>query len=491
MVQRLSSAAELALAERTDDLVARLVRLSPEQRVTVAAKLGGRRLAGATESDPRNALLASHAQQQMWVLWRLAPQSPAYNVPMAWRLRGPLDVASWRQAVGAVVARHEALRTRFAERAGHLHAVVEPDTGLVDLPVREIADASRLDAAVSAACRIPFDLAGKPPLRVRLLKLGRQDHVLIFVVHHIACDGWSMGLLWNDVVTLYKVSLGIEAKLEPVTQYSAFADYEQMLERDGTFDRDLAYWRRQLARVRATALPGDNPRPEVPASSCRPVFREPKDVALQVRRIARANGVTPFVVTLSAFVVLLHSLTGESDIAIGSVISRRAQHEFANAIGCFTNTVVLRFSLTEQLSFCQLLRDAHRTVADAAAHSALPFDRVVQDLRVPRSTARNPLFQVMFLAEGRPGSAQVCVPGLEISAVQLMGSSSHFDLTLGVAASNVGLEGELSYNCNIYSDTWAARLLRHYTATISVVLSAPGESVSSVARHIMNSNGGT
>ncbi|MBS2967085.1 non-ribosomal peptide synthetase, partial [Actinocrinis puniceicyclus] len=316
-----------------ETLAERLAQLSPEKRRLLLDRLRrdaaepSRPVAVPRDGGP---LPLSFAQERLWFLWRLAPQSAAYNAPVALRLRGALDAAALQEAVSAVVARHEVLRTRYAEGADGPVQVIDPHCAvplpLVDVPAGDERECEKaLRALVTEAAEEPFDLATGPVLRCRLFRAAPQDHVLLLVMHHIACDGWSLPILWHEVAQVYRSAAGAGAAdksqlpefpelpelPELPLQYADFASWQRKQSADGEYAAQLDYWERQLAAVPALELPADRARPAAPSfAGGRVEVRVAPRVAAELRRLAGSCDATMFMVLLAAFQVLLGRVSG-------------------------------------------------------------------------------------------------------------------------------------------------------------------------------------
>ena len=385
--------------------------LSPQGRALLDRLAGDAQGDGAWAGPPRiqprrvdGPVPLSFAQQRLYFLAQVNPENPFYNVDTTLELRGRLDVRALHRAINEVVRRHEALRTRFGVEHGAPMQVVAPSRtirvaayDLQALPVDERADEAVRLATVEG--RRPFDLATGPLLRVSLLRLAPDHHVLVLAMHHIIADGWSMGVLGRELGALYAAfSAGRASPLADLeVQYADFAVWQREWLAGPVLDEQLGYWRGALAGLAPLALPTDRPRPPVQTHAGRSVrFSVDAATAEGLHRVAREEGATLFMVLLAAFGVVLGRYAGQEDVAVGSPIANRNRTEIEGLIGFFVNTLVMRVDLSGDPSFAELVRRVREMALGAYAHQDLPFEKLVEELAPERDLARNPLFQVMF-----------------------------------------------------------------------------------------------
>jgi amino acid adenylation domain-containing protein len=433
----------------------KLTGLSEAQRELLRRRLAARAAAPPADQPrplPRDGSTfpLSAAQHRLWYAHQLAPADTGYNVPLVCRLTGAVDTPALAGAFADLVARHEILRSRFVEVDGTGRQLVGPAGGSPLVEVRPPA-ATDLDQRLDALCRHRFDLAAGPPLVVTLLRLGPADCVLAIVLHHIVFDGWSQRILLDELSALYSARLaGTRAALAPIAvQYADFAAWEQGRELTGELD----YWRSTLAGLAELDLPADRPRPPVAGRRAgQVVHRLGAELSGALREHCRRAGVSPFVGTLTAFVALLHRLTGQPDIAVGSPVSGRTRPATQALIGPLLNTVVLRADLSGAPTLRALSEQLHRVVLGALDHQEVPFDRVVDAVRPARDPGRHPLFQVLFQADGATTETMHL---LELSGVdvQPMGSRSptmDFDLAVGIDDGPAGMRVVLDYAAELF-----------------------------------------
>jgi amino acid adenylation domain-containing protein len=424
----------------------------------------------------------SFAQQRLWFLQQLEPESTAYNLRSAVRLKGELDVSALRRAFDAVVARHESLRTVFREVDGEPRQVVL-EAGPAAL---EFEDLSGLEAVeresavagrVSAAAGWIFDLNEGPLFRGWLLRLGEAEHVLVVVKHHIITDGWSMRLLTGEIGRLYAAyRAGGEAVLPALPiQYADYAVWQRRFVEGPVLERELAYWKDQLAGLEPLELPADRARPASGSMRAETVgFRLPAELLAGLRRLSVREGSTLAMTMLAAFQALLGRYTGREDVAVGSPIANRQQRGVEDLIGFFVNTQVLRTDLSGSPTFRELVGRVRETWLAAQQHQNLPFERLVEALQPERDLTRNPLVQVVFAVQNAPLSG-VGMPGVEVEAVRGGEERARMDLELHLRedrAERAGsaLEGVCRYAADLYDRERIERLLAHYVRLLERVV---------------------
>ncbi|WP_164003067.1 condensation domain-containing protein, partial [Pyxidicoccus caerfyrddinensis] len=429
------------------------------------------------------ALPLSFAQQRLWFLDQLEPGSAFYNVPVAVKLNGTLDLQALERSFEALVHRHESLRTVFRTENGLPVQVIEHGMQarleLVDLgSLPEVARAAEAKRLAGQEAQRPFNLEQGPLLRVTLLKLSEQEHVLVLVMHHIVSDGWSMGILVREVVALYEAyALGRQPALpELAVQYADYAVWQREWLKGEVLEAQLAYWKQQLTGApRALELPTDKPRPAVQSfRGDTRSFQWPKGLGEAVKALAQREGATPFMVLLAAFQTVLARYSGQDDVSVGTAIANRTRAETEGLIGFFVNTLVLRTRLDGNSTFRELLGQVREMTLGAYAHQEVPFERLVEELQPERDMSRGPLFQVMFVLQNAPGSA-VSLPGLTLEAAESSGKTSKFDLTLGMGESEEGLSGGLEFNSDLFEPDTIERLLGHLRVLLESAVSNPGQ----------------
>ena len=472
------------------DLLQRIAGLSPDKRALLAQRLKERsRGAGGVRIAPRDVpaddVPLSFGQQRLWFLDQLEAGSAAYNMPAVVRLDGALNVRTLERSLGEVVRRHESLRTTFAVRHGEpFQVIVSPrrlQLPLVDLtacpePSREAA----AEALAVAAIRRPFDLARGPLFRPLLVRLATRDHLLVMTIHHIVADGWSIGVLFEELASLYGAfAAGEPSPLpEPPVQYADFAVWQRRMLRGGELDAQLAYWRQALAGAPTVLeLPKDRPWP--PRQSFRGTFGYgllPPPLAGRLRALGQRHDATLFMTLLAAFAALLGAATGQRDILVGSPVAGRDRVELEGLIGFFANMLVLRTDLTAAPRFGELLAVVRESLLGAFSHQDVPFEKLVEELRPERHLSHTPLCQVVFAFQNAPGGG-LRLPGLELQRLPMETGTAIFELMLSVQEEDEGLRLLLQYNTDLFDGATAARVLEHLRVLLEAAVDNPDRPV--------------
>lgn len=472
-----------------NNVAERLAALPAEKRTLLMQRLTQAKRAGASaairrQSGAGNSFPLSFAQERMWFNHQWAPDSPLYNEAMVIHLTGRMWVDLLAQALDEFLRRHEILRTVFQQQNGELVQVVttpQPaQITLVDLC--DIAEHQREEAVqqrVTAAAQQPFDLAAWPLYRITLLRVSEEEHVLIFVVHHIIFDGWSAGVLIPELFMLYNniVHNQPAALPEPPIQYTDYAVWQRAALPEIS-ERQLAYWTAQLAQAPAHLdLPIDRPRPPVRSGHGSSVaFGLPAALTEAIHTLSRQHNVTPFVTLLAAFNVLLYRYTAQTDILIGTPVAGRNRSELEGMVGVFTNTLVLRSRLDGSQTFQALLQHVHQTVMGAFAHQELPFETLVEKLQPARDLSSTPLFQVLFDLQKSPPSPALPA-GLTANFAKVHTGTAKFDLSLLMVESEKGLAGEFEYSTDLFDAATIARLIGHFQQLLTSIGDADGTGV--------------
>ncbi|HEV3049323.1 MAG TPA: condensation domain-containing protein, partial [Longimicrobium sp.] len=374
--------------------------LSAAKRALIEARLRGQaRLSGIVPRAHRDGAPLSFAQERLWFIDRLEPESAVYGMPMALRLAGALDHAALERALGEVVRRHEVLRTVFGEADGSPVQVIAPFGGFA-LPVEDLSALGEADREAAVTRRAdeeasrPFDLSAGPLFRAALLRLGQEDHVLLLSMHHIVSDEWSMGVLFGELSVLYEAYReGRESPLpELPVQYADYAVWQREHLAGEVLQRHLSYWRERLAGApELLELPIDRPRPAVRThrGGTVPVELSP-ELLERLQALGRSEGATLYMTVLGAFQVLLSKYAGSDDVVVGSPIAGRTRREVEGLIGFFVNTLVLRTDLSGDPGFREVLRRVREVTLGAYAHQDLPFERVVEELQPERGIGQVP-----------------------------------------------------------------------------------------------------
>jgi amino acid adenylation domain-containing protein/thioester reductase-like protein len=424
----------------------------------------------------------SFSQERLWVLEQLVPGDPVYNMPLAARLRGELDIPAFRRALAALVSRHAILRTTFTELDGEPVQLVAP-AAAVPLPVEDlsgVAEADRLTVArevAAAEARVPFDLSSGPLLRVKLLRLGPQDHFLLLALHHIVGDGWSIGLIIGELSTLYGAYRAGEDEPDlPELQlsYGEFAAWQRAQLTGDELDRQLSYWREHLAGAPTLLeLPTERPRAAVETfDGERHAFTLPRDLAEGLRRRCRESDVTPFMAMLAALQVLLARYSNQPDVVVGTPVAGRSHPELDPVVGLFVNTLALRGRLTGDPTLRQVLDQARETTLNGLSNQDVPFEKLVEELQPERSLSHSPVFQVQLIVQNAP-SSPLELPGLTVTGEGQHSRTAKFDLTLEVNTAGKEIRMWLEYNTALFSRHWATRFAACLMSVIRAVVEDP------------------
>ncbi|WP_277964676.1 non-ribosomal peptide synthetase [Pseudomonas sp. RIT-To-2] len=420
----------------------------------------------------------SSAQQRMWFLWQMDPLSPAYNLPLAVRLQGALDVDALQSAFDQLAARHETLRTVFVADGEHVRQLVLASVRveIVRRDLSPLAAKAREQVAhevADAEARAPFDLVRGPLMRVQLLKLADDEHMLLLTLHHIAADGWSFNVLIEEFVRLYDAACaGTDAGLLPLpVQYRDYALWQGSWLGAGEQDRQLQYWRGKLGDDHAPLqLPLDYPRPSTASyQGARHEWQVPQALADELRQLARAHGVTLFVVLLAAFKVLLLRYTGQRALRVGVPVANRHRAEVEGLIGCFINTQVLHTDIDPLIDVPQLLQRVKETALGAQAHQDMPFERLVEVLAPGRGAGHSPLFQVLFNHQPVVADAgQIrTASGLVVQKAGLARHSARFDLALDTYESAGTLHAAFTYAQDLLDATTIVEMSQHWLQVLA------------------------
>ncbi|MCP4663182.1 MAG: amino acid adenylation domain-containing protein [bacterium] len=436
----------------------------------------------------RAAVPLSFAQQRLWFLDRLEPDSALYNIPIVLHLTGRLDRVALAQALNEVVRRHEVLRTTF-DTVDDVPLQVVRSALRLPLPVVELAGLSETHRRTEAHRRAlaqaqaPFDLSRNPPLRTTLLELAQEEHLLLLTMHHIASDRWSVDVFLRELALLYRgLSTGRSGPGHPELpelpiQYADFAVWQREWS-DEMLEPHLAYWREQLAELSALELPTDRPRPAVQNSrgDAEGVLL-PAGLSQRLRALGRERGATGFMTLLAAFQALLGRYSGQQDIVLGSPIANRNRAEIEPLVGFFVNTLVLRGDLRGDPTFTELLARVRDVALRAYAHQDLPFERLVEELEPERSLARNPLVQVLFVLQTTPMTTRELGPGLDLELAYVDTGTAKLDLSL-VLEDESALRGEVEYSTDLFDATTIRRMVGHLQNLLAAVAAYPERRIS-------------
>ncbi|HEX7335400.1 MAG TPA: amino acid adenylation domain-containing protein, partial [Pyrinomonadaceae bacterium] len=429
----------------------------------------------------------SFAQQRLWFIDRLTPGSSHYNLPLAVRLDGTLNLAALERTLREIVRRHEVLRTNFVIVDGEPMQVIRPETDQSCLP---LIDLSELPAAmreveskrlVRVESTRPFDLETDSLMRTTVLRLDATQHIALLTFHHIIFDGWSMGVFVREVVTLYNAfSQGFKSPLaELPLQYADYAVWQREWLQGKVLEQQVGYWKQQLEGApELLDLPADRPRPAVQTHRGASVgLVLSQELTAKVRELCRAEGASLFMLLLAVFKVLLARYSGQEDISVGTPIAGRSRVDTEGLIGLFVNMLVMRTEFSDNPPARELLRRVRNVALDAYARPELPFEKLVDELQVERSLSHTPLFQVLFNLHNT-GQEVLELPGLRLSAAGEASEVAKFDLMLNMKESGDAISGALEYNTDLFDDTTIKRLGDHFKTLLESFVSHPAQRVS-------------
>ena len=440
-------------------------------------------------ADRTGELPLSFAQERLWFLHQLEPQNSAYHLFNGLRIHGPLNTSALEQTLQEIVRRHDILRTTFAVIDGRpvQRIADEPSVSL------EINDLSALDEDDRAAevnriaqdtARRPFDLSSGPLLRARLLRLGEDEHVLLFALHHIISDGWSATVLVREVAALYEAFCARRPSPLPelTIQYADYAVWQRRWLQGDVLQSHIGYWQQQLKDApQLLDLPTDRPRPTVQTFNGAAVpFAISKDLSEALAALSRREGATIYMTLLAAFKVLLSRYSGQTDIVVGGDTANRASIETESLIGFFVNMLVLRTQVDRELTFGELLRRVRDVALSAYAHQELPFEKLVEEMQVPREMSRNPLFQVLFTLQNNARD-YLKLSGLQLETLPVAGRPAKFDLTLAMKETDAGLLGVFEYNTDLFDESSIQRMAGHFETLLASIVAGTEQKVAELS----------
>lgn len=430
----------------------------------------------------------SFAQERLWYLDQLEPDSATYNLPSAVAIDGELDVDLLRTAINEIVKRYDILRTRFGTNDGSPVQIVEPRLE-IELPIVDLSDLppqdreKELQLFLRKTARMPFDLENGPLLRVSCLKMGRDRHVLSLMTHHSIFDGSSFGLFLAELSEIYDAFLdGNDSPLEDVkAQYASYATWQREHLAGRELGNLLEYWRDKLnGQLPVLAIPTDHPRPPVQSYRGSTETSElPIELTNSLTKIGREEGATLFMVLFAAFNVLLQRYTGQDDFIVGTPMNGRNRPEFEKAIGFFVNTLALRTDVSGEPTFRELLQRVKRSCLDAYAHQELPFERLVQELDVERDLSRTPLFQSMFAFQDTT-SRRVQSDTLNMEAMRVDTGKSRTDISFWLSRTQEGLKIVVEYSDDLFEEQTILQMLSHYQQLLAGIVSNQDSVVSEI-----------
>jgi len=429
----------------------------------------------------------SFSQQRIWFMDQIEPHALIYNMPKAYRIIGPLDVAALRMALEQVVGRHEVFRTIIEVRDGQPVQVIRPQ-GQVDLVEADLRiwsgaqQAAQMERLLAQAIQQPYDLAIDPVLRPFLFRLSDHEYHLLLVSHHVATDWWSRSILMSEISEFYRAAWENQPACLPqlLIQYADYAVWQQQRLQDGSLAEQLVWWCQQLKGAPAILeLPTDYPRPaRLGYQGGRVSLQLASEAAKALNELSSRQGTTLFMLFLAAWQVLLYRYTGATDIPVGMPVSGRTRTEIETLIGCFINSLVLRTDLSGSPSFIEILNRVRKVALEAYAHQDLPFERLLEQLAPQRMQNRHALFQVMidFLAAPQ----ELRLVDLQVSELEIQNHTSEFDLTLYIREAASGVKLILEYNLELFSAATAQRLLSHLKNILDAAVAFPEYSIDEI-----------
>jgi acyl carrier protein len=434
----------------------------------------------------------SFAQQRLWFLDQLEPGSSAYNIPMAVRLCGELDLSALERSLNEVVRRHEVLRTTFSQVAGQgVQVIREPEA--MTLPVVDLLwepEAERETAAqqmMLSEAQFSFDLEKGPLLRAKLFRLRMDEHVIMVTMHHIITDGWSMGVLIREVGALYQAfALGQSSPLpELPIQYADYAAWQRQWMNGEALESHLSYWKQQLAgELPSLELPTDRPRPSVQSfNGARESMALGPELSRNMEVMSREQGATLFMTLLTAFQALLYRYTWKEDVLVGTSVANRNHIETERLIGFFINMLVLRTDCSGNPTFDELLARVRQVTLGAYAHQEMPFELLVNMLQLKRDLSRTPLLQVCFVLDMLPMPV-LELPGIRLIPLIVEGGTARLDLTMSIGKTSQELMGSLQYNTDLFEPQTIRNMLKNYLALLEAMVADPKQRVLDIQLHI-------
>ena len=424
----------------------------------------------------------SFAQQRLWFLDQLEPDNPAYNIPSAYILEGDLNEAALAKSILEIVRRHESLRTTFGDDGGKPLQIINStfDFKIDKQDISGLAEPERQEQlkrlATEEALR-PFNLASGPLFRVSLIKVSDNQHAVLFNMHHIISDGWSIGVLISEVVQLYSAFLQNEPSPLPELeiQYADFAHWQQNWLKDEVLQEQVDYWKNKLAGAPPLLeIPTDRPRPAVQTvnGASENIAFSP-ELSEKLKVLTRQEGVTLFMTLLAAYQTLLHRYSGQDDILVGSPIANRTNSKIEKLIGFFVNNLIMKADFSDNPEFTDLLAQVRENALEAYAHQDLPFEKLVEEIQPRRDPSHAPIFQVAFVLQNIPADRSMQLPGLTLKPVQSDAETAKYDLTLTMAEAGERLLGTMEYNSDLFDQSTIQRMLRHLEIILEAVSEDP------------------
>ena len=468
------------------DLQQKLKQLSPEKRALLLKKLQLKeKIKKQTLVIPKRAnvdeLPMSEAQKRLWFLQQLEPNSPFYNIPAAIQMKGKIVVHVLQQAINKVVERHEILRASYSvsqnQPVQNICSMLDVSIGIIDISEHpQLKQEELIHDLANKEAQIPFDLSLGSLIRASLIRLDDSDHVLLFTLHHIVADGWSVPILINEMALLYQSILDKTTSplVELDIQYPDYAAWHKNWLQEYIEENQLQFWKIKLEGMPGLLeLPYDKPRPPVQTYSGQHFYFEiPSKLAAPLKELAAKESVTPFIAFLTAYQLLLHRISGQDEFGVGIPVANRSQTQVQKLIGFFVNTLVLRTNCGGDPTFEELLKRVEKTSLEAYEHQDVPFEQLVEHLNVPRDLSRHPLFQVMFVLQNI-ASGETKLSNLSLTHIRTKERISKFDLTLNMTETAKGLYIGYEYASDLFDANDIEKLNSYYIRFIEYILNHP------------------
>jgi len=475
----------------TSQLLADLVERKPEIIAFLRqSKQGNSQLAG--QDNNHGLWPVSYVQEGIWFLNHLFPGSAVSNIVSGFRCVGKLNTEALQRSLNEVIRRHAILRTTFKMIDHQLSQIIQP-ASTVTLPVVDFSALSETEAEKKALqmgtdqAEKPFNLAESPLFRISVVRLTEEHHVIFLVLHHVVGDGWSSGIFYSELMTFYRSF--IDSRPSPLPelpiQYVQFAQWQRRRLTGETLDALRAYWKKQLAGDWPfLELPTDRPRPRtVTFNGAHKSFRIRKDLRHSIKDFSRQNGITVFITLLTGFVAILFAYTGQEDILLTVGTANRTRLEFENVIGPFVNTLILRLDLSGNPTFRELLQRARDVTLAAYEHGELPFEKIMQELKIKRDPARPPL-RAGFGFFNWP-EFTVSIPGLAMTRVEVENGATRLDLVLEMEERDGHLQGTMEYNTDLFVATTIERISADLETALCRIVANPLEKLETI-RSVIN-----
>ncbi|NRB37084.1 MAG: amino acid adenylation domain-containing protein [Pseudomonadales bacterium] len=451
------------------------------------------KLIAITEADRPERLPLSFAQQRLWFIDQLSPNTSVYNMPFAVRLQGDVNITALLQAFTQLVQRHESLRSRIISEKGQAWQIVDKLKDDAICPFYEVNDDEQeiLNRASEFLLK-PFNLADDKLMRAELLlQKNSGDFVLLVCMHHIISDGWSMDIFIRDLLTLYQANdKNLPSPLKPLAvQYADYAIWQKTYLNDDVLGKQTTYWKQQLAYCEVLELPIDYPRPAVLDNrGAQHHFNLPLKLSQQLRQLSQQQGCSLYMTLLASFKILLAKYCNQTDIAIGSPIANRPVAELEDMIGLFLNTLVLRSQVDDQQNFNSFLHDVKNTTLDAYQHQDLPFELLVDELNVSRDTSQTPLFQAMFILQSSSQAGFSELSNSEVNGIKLTAlnensteQTAKFDITLNIIDTEAQLSAAIEYRSSLFSQSSMARMAEHLIGLLETIVDQPQQKIADIS----------